>query len=87
MNVFTGYHEGKCPKCNSEDIKYKDAGPNEDGADATEYWKNAICRDCGLKFVEWFELRYAESVSYENEEGKNEFPGREQEGKPETSGN
>jgi hypothetical protein len=48
---------GKCPKCGSDGIKYGDTKLDD--------WMlgyEAICKDCGCDFIEWYCLEYTDSV-------------------------
>lgn len=49
--------QGKCPKCDSEDIDY---GISLLEGDSMGY--SVQCNECKTKFIEWYTLEYAESI-------------------------
>mgnify|MGYP003670469424 FL=1 len=59
--IYDEYCAGKCPKCMSENIDYHSL-PEEDG-DTMSYASD--CGDCGLKFFEYYAIKYEHSYGIE----------------------
>ena len=57
MKIITG-EEGKCPKCNSEDLEYEDSDISGEGA--SYYY---ICNDCGFKGIEWYNITFSNHLT------------------------
>ena len=49
--------EGKCPKCQSGEVDY-----GTSLLEGTSLGYSCKCKDCGTKFIEWYNLEYTESI-------------------------
>jgi len=52
--------EGKCPYCESDNLIYENT-LTLDGPSVCQAYINVICKDCGKKFHEQYELNYIDS--------------------------
>lgn len=58
-----GKCQGRCPICGSENVDYEGSYLSNNS-----YIYDARCGDCGNEFSEYYDLVYAESIGYVEEE-------------------
>ena len=57
MKIITG-EEGKCPKCNSEDLEYESSDVNGEGI-SYPY----TCNGCGFEGMEWYDVIFSNHLT------------------------